>query len=39
MYMDHYIMQGWSQLHENDYDYSYTVIMQGNYNYDYREKV
>ena len=30
-------MQGWGQLHKNDYDYNYIVIMQGDYNYDYRE--
>ena len=30
-------MQGWGQLHENDYDYDYncTMIIQSNYNCDY----
>ena len=32
--------QGQGQLHKNDYDYdyNYTVITQGDYNNDYREK-
>lgn len=31
-------LPGWDQLHENDYGYDYTVITQGDYNFDYREK-